>query len=272
MVDDETSAATNEQGDAGAAPRTNLGISMYMNTHNVVMRRAVKCWDDDITIPFIGRLYDWNMQYNENEEVKGDCRIDARGSSSLLVREMQAQNLMQLAKLALTPALASMTKIPELYRKIVQSMHIEADEIVLTNDEIERIQQQQSEQPQQMPPELQMQMQKLQMEQQENQRKYELDAKRLDVEIQKTQTEAENNALDARTTAAQIQRDVERMTLERETSLRSEQLELAKMANARQMTIDALQAQVGMKKLDIDSKHQLFNAEAAIKASQGSGI
>ena len=43
--------------------RTAMGMAMLMNAVNVVFRRVVKNFDDDMTMPNISRLYDWNM-YN----------------------------------------------------------------------------------------------------------------------------------------------------------------------------------------------------------------
>lgn len=272
MVDDESGVKPVDQGDAGVAPRTNLGVAMMMNVHNIDTRRSVKMWDDGITKPFIGRLYDWNMQYNENEDIKGDYRVDARGSSALLVREMQQQSLMQLSQVAMAPPFAPMTKWPDMYRKIVSSMQIDTDSVVKTDQEIEAEKQAQAGQPPQMPPEIQIQMQKLQMESQKLQAQMQLEAKKLEAELFKAQNAAKNDAMDAQTAQAQIQRDFAQFQFEMQRQQRAEQLELAKMANERQMSIEALQAQLGMEKLKLDSKHQLFNAEAMLKAQQGSGI
>lgn len=272
MVDDESGVKPADQSDQGVAPRTNLGIAMMMNVHNIDTRRSVKNWDDRITKPFIGRMYDWNMQYNDNEEIKGDYRIDARGSSALLVREMQQQALMQLSQVAMAPPFAPMTKWGDMYRKIVSSMQVDPDALIKTDDEIQLEQQKAAEQPPQMPPEIQMQMQKMQMAQQEAQARLALEAKKLDAEIMKIQNNAQNDAMDSEVARLQIQRDFAQFQFEMEKQARVEQLEMAKMANERQSTIEALQAQLGMKKLDLDSKHQLFNAEAALKVRQGSGI
>ena len=46
------------------------------------------------------RFYDWNMQYNEKAEIKGDFSIEA-GISALLVREKQQENLMIYSNLSM---------------------------------------------------------------------------------------------------------------------------------------------------------------------------
>lgn len=137
MADDVTSLPMLAQGEKGDAPDTASGMSMLMNAANIVLRHVVKSFDDGITRPFIRRMYDWNMQYSEKEEIKGDFEIDARGSSALLVKETQSQALEQLLLIAQQPFYSEITKHPELYRKAVQARHISPDDIIMTNDEIE---------------------------------------------------------------------------------------------------------------------------------------
>ncbi len=120
FIDDETNMPLIAQGDQSSEmTQTATGMSMLMNASNVVFRNAVKNWDDDLTTPTIQRAYDWNMQFSPNGDIKGDMNIEARGSSVLLVREMQAQNLMALAmNFADHPIFGGMTKHVELYREI----------------------------------------------------------------------------------------------------------------------------------------------------------
>lgn len=141
FIDDESAMPMIAQGEQGARPTPTLGgMSILMNSANVVFRRVVKNFDDDITVPNIRRLYDWNMQHNQKEEIKGDYEIDARGSSVLLVREMMATNLMLIAQAFGThPVYGVMLRHPEIMRRIVQAHMIPADDIVLSNTEIDRI-------------------------------------------------------------------------------------------------------------------------------------
>ena len=99
LGDEETSVPNMSMGNTNsdqtqpAMMKTLGGTQLWMSANNIMMRRAVKNFDDDITVPFIGRCYDWNMQFNQKNDIKGDNSIDARGTSVLLVREMQARNM-----------------------------------------------------------------------------------------------------------------------------------------------------------------------------------
>jgi hypothetical protein len=112
FADEETSMPMIAQGDQGAhVTQTMGGMAMLMNSANSVLRRVVKNWDDDLTTPSIRRLYDWNMQFGADDAIKGDMKVQARGTSVLLVKELQAQNLLLVAQnWTVHPKLAPMLK------------------------------------------------------------------------------------------------------------------------------------------------------------------
>ncbi len=163
FADDETSLPVIEQrGDEGQShvTRTAMGMAMLMNAVNVVFRRVVKNFDDDMTVPTIRRMYDWNMQFNDNDQIKGDFEVDARGSSVLLVREIQAQNLMVMVTTFTNhPVLGPMTKAAPLYRKLAETLMLSPNEIVMTDDEIKAAAQAEAEKGEQDPEVLKLQMQ-----------------------------------------------------------------------------------------------------------------
>ena len=137
FIDEETSISVLASGEQGATTKTAGGMALLMNSVNVVFRRIVKNFDDGITEPSLERAYDYLMQFSGKEEIKGDYQVMARGSSVLLVREIQAQNLMLLAMQATQhPVLGSFFKVPDLLRKMLQSMMIAADDVLKTEDEI----------------------------------------------------------------------------------------------------------------------------------------
>lgn len=139
FIDDETGVPAIAQGEQGQGVTKTLGgMAILMNSTNVLFRRAVKNWDDDITEPSIRRIYHWNMQFSEREEIKGDLDVEARGTSVLLVREIESQNLMAIAMhFTGHPVLGPLTKVPALYRRLVQTMMVPADEVVMTDEEID---------------------------------------------------------------------------------------------------------------------------------------
>lgn len=139
FIDDMASMPAIAQGEQGSGvTKTAQGMALLMNSTNVVFRRIVKNFDDDMTTPNIRRFYDWNMQFSKKEEIKGDYDVDARGSSVLLVCEMQAQNLMMIAtQLSMHPKFGPMLKDRNVLRQLFKAQGIPASEVVLSDDEID---------------------------------------------------------------------------------------------------------------------------------------
>ena len=239
FADDETMLPMVAQGEpgsrstGGAAANTVGGLSMLMNSVNVVFRRAVKYFDDDMTTPNIRRIYSWNMQFAKDESVKGDYNVDARGSSVLLVREVQSQNLMALAlQFGGHPIFGPMTKHADLYRKLVQANMIKADEVVKTDDEIRAEQQQAQQQPAAQSP----------------------------------------DAIRASVAAGKMNADQQmlEMKLAHEKDMAQIKKEIEMLKTAAQMNINLDQADAQAQKLRSDER--LAAAEFGMKARMGSGI
>ncbi|MGQ7248284.1 portal protein [Halomonas sp. V046] len=172
LADTETNLPILLQGEgAGGGPgaKTYGGMQMLMNNSNIVLRSAVKNYDDGITEPVVRRFYDWHMAYDEREEIKGDFSIVARGSSVLIARQEQQEKLLALAQIAASnPEFAQSTEWQGLYREIVRSMSVSADNVLKDEETIEQEKQQAG---QQMPPEMQLKQMELQLKQQEQQMK-----------------------------------------------------------------------------------------------------
>lgn len=154
LADEETNLPLIAQGEqAGHITDTAHGMNMLMNSANIVLRRAVKNFDDDVTKPHITSYYNWNMQYSEDPSIKGDFNIDARGSGALLAREMQKDSLLNLAAVAgSNPEFAMRTDWEGLYGEIVKHMQVAKDAVVLSKEAFEEAAKRQAEQEPQMDP------------------------------------------------------------------------------------------------------------------------
>ena len=138
FVDTETNISILAQGEQGQTTSTAGGMALLVNNMNIVFRRVIKEWDDSITAPVLGKSYNFLMQFSEKDEIKGDYAVQARGSSVLLVREIQAQNLLLLATQAsVHPVLGTHLKIREVLKRLVQSMMLSSDDLLKTQAELE---------------------------------------------------------------------------------------------------------------------------------------
>ena len=251
LADEETSVPLMAQGDSRNVPDTVGGMQMLMNSANVVLRRLVKQFDDMITRPHIRRYYDYNMLYGEDEEIKGDFSIDARGSSALLVRDVQNQAFTQMLALATNPAFAPMIDAKKLFEKALQAQQIDPKDIMLTEEEEQRRAEQAAQQPPPAAPQIeaakirsQAMLQTAQMQSQADQ-----------VEMQTRMQLAEQDRA-ARIAELQLQREIE----------------MLKLAQTKELTLEQIKAKLGDTAIKERSRKELFNAEAQLKLQTGQGI
>lgn len=148
LIDEETLIPLIAHGDQSGAPaQTAHGMALLANSVNIIFRAAVRSFDMDLTIPCITRLYDWNMQFSDRMEIKGDMEVKATGSSVLLVRNVQNENLMMVLNLAATnEQIGMMVKTAEVARQLFKGMQLPIDKMVLSDEELQQLQQQMAEQ------------------------------------------------------------------------------------------------------------------------------
>ena len=153
-LDDESSLPLIAQGDPGTGARqTAHGLTILQAAMNIQFKDAARGFDDDITIPNMTRLYEWNMQHSEDESVKGDMRCKARGSSVLLMNEILSQNILMLLNLAGShPEAFSMVKLGELVRLWFKTLRLERHGLLKTEEEITKEQEAKAKEPPQVDP------------------------------------------------------------------------------------------------------------------------
>lgn len=105
MAEEVTGLPMILQGQMGEKNNTDrVGVAQILNNNgSTVLRRLAKLFDDRITKPHIVRYYRWLMLRGEDQNYKGDFEVVAQGSSTLVEREIQNQELIQLLPLALNP-------------------------------------------------------------------------------------------------------------------------------------------------------------------------
>ena len=134
---DEVSAVprymTGENVSQGAAG-TASGMSMLMGAANIMIKDLIGSWDDGITTPFIRAMYRWNMQFHPDNSIKGDFDVRARGSSSLVAREVRAQQLDQFSQMVANPMDGPFIKRDALLRQRAEAH--ELSDIVKTEEEV----------------------------------------------------------------------------------------------------------------------------------------
>ena len=258
MGDEETNMPRLMVGESpGASAETMGGMAMQMNAANVVLRRMIKNFDDHITRPLIRRFYDFNMQFSDKEEIKGDMSVKARGSSALLVKEQQAQSLMQLMQLAGQPGFAELTDTPSLYKKVIQAMHLEPEDVLKSDDEIEQMKQAAEQNPPQDPAMIKVQadMQLAQMKMQNEQQLLQM----------KLQAEQEKEQMRLQMQQQEAQMRMQEMQAEREITV-------MKLAMEQQLTVEQINAKLHEAQMKHQSDRDLQTREIASKQIFGTGL
>ena len=245
LADEETNLPLIAQGEMGQhTTKTSSGMAMLMNSSNIVLRKAVKNWDDDITRPLITRFYDWNMQFNERADIKGDFSIEARGSGALLVREKQQENLMIYSNLSMNvPEFAKRRDWAELDREIAKSLELPYDQITLDEREIAELEEQQQAM-------MQQQMQMMQAGGGADQLKAELAQVELQLKSQKLQLDAQKAQAGIQQDQAEMQMkgqlEAAKLELEARKLELQERIQLAELRNKYQMSSDQLQTKIAL--------------------------
>lgn len=252
LVDEETAVPMLAQGEKGSAPDTVGGMQMLLNSSNVVLRRLVKQFDDDLTRPHIRRYYDYNMLYNPKNEIKGDFQIDARGSSALLVRDIQNQAFLSMLQAGANPTYGIFLDLKKLFEKALQAQHIDPADIMASDAEIQQRQQaQQQAAQQQQNPAIQVAQVKAQSEAQRTQANAQSD--QLDAQ---TKIQMANIDRAARLEELQAQKEILVLTLATKQNISLEQIR----ADLAKTVINTnTQKELGAAKHHLESQAQLAN-------------
>lgn len=156
-------------GERGELPETLGATNIMVDSANVALRTRVKLWDDNITRPHIARYYDWNMQYNDDDSIKGEYKVDPRGVSLQKEREQQAEDIKNVISLRGDSELSAMVDWKKTLKKLGDARKID----LLPDDKIAENEEARKKQPPPVDPALQVvqariagELQKVQMVQQ----------------------------------------------------------------------------------------------------------
>lgn len=123
--------------------QTATEASILASRSNTGVAEQIKKFDDTVTVPLITALYDWNMQFNPDPNIKGDMKIVVKGTAGAQVKETRAQILATFrAQVGQDPALAQMVDWPKFLKEFAANADV-PESVILPDEEIERRQQEQ---------------------------------------------------------------------------------------------------------------------------------
>lgn len=134
----------------GGAGNTASGLSMLMGAANISISDQVVNWDA-VTMSVIRAIYYWNMTFNNKANIKGDFTVVARGSTSLVAKEVRGQQLNGILVASNNSSDQAIIKRRALWEETVKAMDLDGAHIVRTEEEYDELRdmQQQLQQSQQ---------------------------------------------------------------------------------------------------------------------------
>ena len=133
LADESTGIPSYSHGTTGvqSTTRTAAGMSMLMGAAALSIKTVIKNIDDMLLRPLGETLFAWNMQFNEDTpEIKGDLHIKARGTTSLMQKEVRSQRLMTFLQVASNQNLAPFVRWHSILSEIAKSLDIEPEKLI----------------------------------------------------------------------------------------------------------------------------------------------
>lgn len=265
MAEDVTGLPMLMQGQQGAAPDTVGGMQMMLNNASVVLRRIARLFDDRVTEPHIRRYYNWLMEYGEDDTIKGDFQIDARGSTALVERDIANQAILQMGAMVGNPAFGIDPE--KWFAEACKAQRLDPKRF--TMDEEQKAAR--AQQPPPPPPQIaaaqiraQTEQQKLQAQMQMKQMELQADAQasQMDMQLAAQRAQAEYDRDTAYVQAENQRTQIEYEARMQELALKRE-LEMLKYANAQQMKLEDVKAALAKEAMKINATRELAGMKAS---------
>ncbi len=138
LAEDITGLPIIMQGQTNQKTPETLGGMMLQNRNaSSVLRRVARLYDDIVTTPHIRRYYKYILQYSDDDSMKGDFNIDARGSSALIEKDAANQAMLQIGQYVMNPLFK---KDPAKWLdNVLKANHIDPDTIAYDDEEWQSI-------------------------------------------------------------------------------------------------------------------------------------
>lgn len=120
---------------AGGAGRTASGLSMLMSNAGKTIKQVVANIDIGVLTPLLVQLYDHNMRYAEDPELKGDVQIVARGASSLVNKEnaqVRRNEFLQITANPIDMQIVGVEGRAAVLREAAKNLDMDPDKVVPT--------------------------------------------------------------------------------------------------------------------------------------------
>lgn len=133
-------------GDAqvGGAGNTASGLSMLMSSAAKGIKSVISNTDIDVLSPMVTQYYDYNMEFDPDQNIKGDLKVVARGASALFIKEQQQVRRGEFIQNTNNPTdmqIIGLKGRAELLRGAAKALDLPVEKIVPKDEELQNIMQ-----------------------------------------------------------------------------------------------------------------------------------
>ena len=139
LADDHSGIPAYVYGDLNVqgAGRTSSGLSMLMGAAGKGIRQVVMHIDTDVVKPIVMRQFVYNMRYDEDESIKGDVVVMAKGAINLAVKETVNVRRIEFLNATANPVDMEIMGVEgraSILREIAKGLQMPVDEVVPTRE------------------------------------------------------------------------------------------------------------------------------------------
>ena len=126
------------------------GMNMAAQALHVNEKDLIRHIDQSLIQPLVERAYAWNMEFNPDESIKGDYKVEARGTSAIIAKEVVIQSAMQLLQLGASfPAIQQQLDLNAITNLILKKSGLDKFQVKKSREQLMLEEQQAAQQQQQ---------------------------------------------------------------------------------------------------------------------------
>lgn len=133
LADEATGQPSYSYGQTGVSQttRTAAGMSMLMGAAAGNIKQVIKNFDEYLLKPLGQAYFAWNMQFNEEADIRGDIKIVAKGTAALMQKEVQSQRLLQFLQIVSSNQLLTpFANMDYILREIARALDLDPEKTV----------------------------------------------------------------------------------------------------------------------------------------------
>lgn len=249
-AEDVTGMSMLLQGQQGSATTTVGGMNILTNNSNTPLRAIAKLFDDRVTVPHLLRYYEWLLIHGPEDDEKGEYIVAARGSSALFERDAQNQAILAMAQFVKDPDFRINPE--KWFKEYLRSQRLDPDRFQYSDPEWQLKQKQMQEAGPPVDPRLEAAKIAAQARVQTAEIAAQVQQERIQKDVDRDNVFAEG---DRQRTQLEHQARMTELAMKRE-------LAMLDYANARQMTLDQVKADLADTTMKLQMQERLATMDA----------